>query len=116
MGPDHEPMSSESGSHTFKFPKLNSQNYSLWAEHMQATLQSHYLWLIVNGIETCPQAPSLKTRTADAKAEKREYLDWLLHDQAAQGLMKGAMESSQWPHISPSPDHPRSNLILVGLS
>jgi hypothetical protein len=37
---------------------------------------------------------------ADWKAEKKEYLDWLLRDQAAQGLMKGATESSQWLHVS----------------
>jgi hypothetical protein len=33
------------------------------------------------------------------KAEKREYLDWLLRDEAAQGIMKGACKNSQLPYV-----------------
>src|SRR6266446_5284205 len=31
---------------------------------------------------------------------KKEYLNWLQKDQAAQGLMKGASDPTQWPHVS----------------
>ena len=41
----------------FKFPKLNSQNYTSWSVHMQSILQSKYLWLVVKGTETCPPGP-----------------------------------------------------------
>jgi hypothetical protein len=71
---------------------------------MHSALQSQFLWLIVSSIETCPGKPAdpkpSTMSVADWKAEKKEYLDWLLRDQAAQGLMKGATESSQWPHVS----------------
>ena len=70
---------------------------------MQASLQSCYLWLIVNGTESCPPTPSTDPKrltTPEGKLEKKGYLDWLLQDQAAQGLMKSATESSQWLYIS----------------
>ena len=100
MGPVDGPMA-QSESNAFKFPKLNGENYSLWDEHMQAALQSRFLWLIVSGMETCPALPTgAAAATAEGKLEKKEHLNWLLCDQAAQRLMKGATESSQWPHIS----------------
>jgi hypothetical protein len=71
---------------------------------MQAELQSRYLWLIVSGREHCPAQPAdVKPQSllvAEWKLEKKEYLDWLLRDEAAQGLMKGAAESSQWLHVT----------------
>lgn len=59
---------------------------------MQAALQSRLLWLLVKGDEPCPSKPSdvkpAPEMITEWKAEKREHLDWLLRDQAAQGLMK----------------------------
>ena len=75
----------------------------MWSEHMQAALQSKYLWLIVNGTETCPAAPPTTrpatTSVMDHKAEKKEHLDWLLQDGAVQGAIKSACEDSQLPHV-----------------
>ena len=31
---------------------------------------------------------------------RKEYLDWQLRDKVVQGLMKGAAEPLQWPHVS----------------
>ena len=70
---------------------------------MQSALQSKYLWLVVNGTETCPAAPpAIKPTTmllADYKTEKKDNLDWMLRDEAAKGLMKGACKDSQLPHV-----------------
>jgi hypothetical protein len=92
-----------SSSEAFKFPKLKGNNYSTWASNMQSALQSKYLWLVVKGIEICPIAPtatiSAGQPAAEYKAEKREYLDWLLRDEAAQGVMMGACENSQLPYV-----------------
>ena len=70
---------------------------------MRAALQSRFLWLLVSDAELCPsKPPDVKLSNipaAEWKAEKKEYLYWLLRDQAAQGLMKGAVESLQWPHV-----------------
>jgi hypothetical protein len=61
------------------------------------------LWLVVKGIETCPIVPtatiSAGQTAAEYKAKKREYLDWLLRDEAAQGVMTGACENSQLPYV-----------------
>lgn len=29
----------------------------------------------------------------------KEYLDWKLRDEAGQGLLRGAMGPTQWPHV-----------------
>jgi hypothetical protein len=85
------------------FTKLKGTNYATWADHMQSTLQAKYLWLIVKGTETCPPAPPATrptmTTAAEYKAECKEHLDWLLRDEAAQGIMKSACDSSQFPHV-----------------
>jgi len=98
-------MASTSLSDSFRFTKLNGSNYAIWCQHMKATLQARYLWLVVSGDETKPTAPAdAKPTQADEltawKADRKEYLDWLQKDQAAQGLMKGASDPAQWPHIS----------------
>ncbi len=112
MGPGRGPVemhSSGSGSSNdaFKFPKLNGENYAIWYQHMQSSLQARYLWLIVTGDESEPTKPKAEepteaTALATWKAAKKEWLDWSLRDQAAQGLMKGAAEPSQWPHVASS--------------
>ena len=83
--------------------KLKGTNYFMWAEHMQAALQAKYLWLIVNGTEMCPSAPPATkpptTTATDYRIERKEHLDWLLRDKATQGVMKGACEDSQLPHV-----------------
>ena len=94
-----------SSNEAFKFQKLKGTNYHTWSEHMEAALQSKYLWLVVNGTETCPAAPPATKGTmslAEFKAEKKDYLDWLLRDEAAKGAMKGACEDSQLPHVKGS--------------
>ena len=71
---------------------------------MQSSLQSKYLWLVVTGMETCPaEPPAMKPKDqpeADYKTEKKDYLDWNMRDQAAQGLMKSAADETQWPHVT----------------
>jgi hypothetical protein len=61
------------------------------------------LWLIVKGTEICPTAPtatiSASQTAMEYKAEKKEYLNWLLRDEAAQGVMKGACKNLQLPHV-----------------
>ena len=95
---------STSPTKAFKFAKINGENYALWFQHMQLSLQACYLWLIVTGDEPCPKKhsdtqPLEPTVLTAWKVTNKEWLDWLLRDQAAQGLMKGVAEPSQWPHI-----------------
>jgi hypothetical protein len=98
MSPESEPLKMSSTSEAFIFTKLKGTNYATWADHMKSVLQAKYLWLIVKGIEMCPPAPPAKrpttTTAADYKAECKEHLDWLLRDEAAQGVMKSAYEGS----------------------
>jgi len=86
-----------SSSESFRFPKLNSENYAIWSEYMQAVLQAKQLWLVVTGDESSPEKPaemkSGSMSAADYKTERKEYLKWLLRDQAAQGLMKSMAEN-----------------------
>jgi hypothetical protein len=64
---------------------------------IKAVLQSKYLWLIVSSDKSQPPKPldslSEKGNAVEWKAEWKEYLDWMQRNQAAMGLMKGAMES-----------------------
>jgi hypothetical protein len=103
MSPESGPLKMSSTSEAFVFTKLKGTNYVMWADHMKSALQAKYLWLIVKGTETCPPAPPAKrpttTTAAEYKAECKEHLDWLLRDEAAQGVMKSACESSQLPHV-----------------
>jgi hypothetical protein len=70
---------------------------------MQSALQAKYLWLIVKGTETCPPAPPAKrpmtTTATEYKAECKDHLNWLLRDEAAQGVMKSTCKDSQLPHV-----------------
>jgi hypothetical protein len=70
---------------------------------MQSALQAKYLWLLVKGMESCPTEPTTTKPAAQTlseyKADKNEYFDWLLRDKAAQGVIKGACEDSQLPHV-----------------
>ena len=88
----------------FKFPKLNSQNYVVWSVHMQSALQAKYLWLIVKGTEACPPNPrATPPASGDAalfRAARQEYINWVTRDKATQGLMHGAVEETQWPHVT----------------
>src|ERR1700675_344785 len=106
MSPASDRLGMSTSSDAFKFEKLKGSNYSSWSEHMQAALQSKYLWLIVKGTETSPSEPAAtrpkEMLVAEYKAEKKEYLEWQLRDEAAQGVMKGACEDSQLPHVKDS--------------
>jgi hypothetical protein len=90
MSHESEPLKMLSTSEAFVFTKLKGTNYATWADHMQSTLQAKYLWLIVKGTEMCHPAPPDKrpttTMAAEYKAECKEHLDWLLRDEAAQGV------------------------------
>jgi hypothetical protein len=103
MSPESEPLKMSSTSEAFIFTKLKGTNYATWADHMQSTLQAKYLWLIVRGTETCTPAPPATrpttTTAAEYKAECKEHLDWLLRDEAVQGIMKSACEGLQLPHV-----------------
>ena len=66
-------------------------------------MQAKQLWLVVTGEEFSPEKPA-ETKpdsisAVDYKAEQKEYLEWLLKDQAAQGLMKSMAKNTQWPHV-----------------
>ena len=94
-----------SSSEAFKFPKLNGENYGEWKTHMKAALQTKYLWIIVSGAHKAPPQPSENQPTKAEelilwKEESKAYLEWLQNDEAAQGLMRGASELSQWPHVA----------------
>jgi hypothetical protein len=103
MSPESEPLKMLSTSEAFVITKLKGTNYAMWADHMQSALQAKYLWLIVKGTEMCPPAPPATrpttTMAAEYKAECKEHLDWLLRDEAAQGIMKSTCEDSQLPHV-----------------
>jgi len=91
MSPASDPLGMSSSYEAFKFPKLNGQNYATWSVHMQSALQSKYLWLVVKGTETSPpippEAPAEGMTATDHKAARKEYIDWVSQDKAAQGLM-----------------------------
>ena len=97
-------MSNSTSNDSFHFTKLSGSNYAEWATNMKSTLQSKYLWLITDGREPCPSEPPeeliVNMSAADFRAMRKEYLEWHLRDKAAQGFMKGAVEPSQWHHVS----------------
>jgi hypothetical protein len=121
MGPE----GCESTAETLQFPKLNGSNYYTWSSSMKAALQSKYLWGIVSGRETCSPKPSLSSSYSEPPASKAkssktettgiinpnstEYKNWetnmekhnrwLRANDAAQGLILGAMEFAQQQHI-----------------
>ena len=86
----------------FKFTKLNGQNYAVWAGHMENTLASKYLWMVVDGSEPRPESPVAKEGVPFTEAERaqlREVQDWIARDRAACGIIRNGCEISQWPHI-----------------
>lgn len=97
-------MSSSTSSDSFRFARLTGANYTEWATNMKSALQSKYLWLVTDGREPCPSEPPKERPTkmslVEWKAEKKEYLNWQLRNEAAQGFMKSAAEPSQWPHVN----------------
>jgi len=66
---------------------------------MQSALQSKYLWMIVTGDEECPPDPDPNMKGAELKAAKKDRLEWLLRDHAAQGTIKNACENMQLPYL-----------------
>ena len=90
---------------SLRFTKLNGQNYATWAIHMRSALQSKYLWALVKGKETRPvspvAAPGGPAPSAEEIARVEALIDeWEAKDEAAQGLMYGSTDESQWPHVS----------------
>src|ERR1700731_3990386 len=104
MRPAEGSQEMSTGEH-IRFAKLNGQNYATWAIHMRSVLQSKYLWSLIKGKEVCPATP---TGSADGSPPKADELarvqtlidEWEAKDEAAQGLMYGSTDESQWPHVS----------------
>ena len=95
-------------SDTFHFSKLNGSNYNSWAASMKSALQSHFLWLYVNGEEDMPTVvkstpPSADKTSKDYKSWKEDweqYKTWLWMDSAAMGLLNGSIDSTQSGHVA----------------
>ncbi|KAF9439999.1 hypothetical protein P691DRAFT_689042, partial [Macrolepiota fuliginosa MF-IS2] len=98
----------DSVSDVWSFPKLTGQNYYAWSEQMKAALQARYLWQYVSGDEPQPPKPP-KSPPSNffysanyvcwEKAWDR-HRHWVQNDNAAIGLIKGAIDPSQWGHVS----------------
>src|ERR1700719_3879558 len=102
MRPAPGSLDMSSSGDAFKFTKLNGQNYAVWAGHMENTLASKYLWMVVDGSEPRPESPVTKEGTPFTEAEcaqLREVQDWIAKDKAASGIIRNGCEVSQWPHI-----------------
>ena len=95
-------------SDTLYFPKLNGSNYNSWAASMKSALQSHFLWLYVNGKEDMPMVvkstpPSADKTSKDYKSwkeDREQYKTWLQMDSAAMGLLNGSIDSTQSGHVT----------------
>ena len=79
-----------SSGNAFKFAKLNGQNYVVWAIHMEDTLSSKYLWMVVNSTEPCPaslvaQEGTLFTETKCMQLW--EVQDWVVKNHAAHSVI-----------------------------
>jgi len=99
---------------TLSFPKLNGTNYHAWSDNMKAALQARLLWLIVTGRRSQPTEPDpnppvnanqklftpSSTEYKDWNQSHNDFLSWLESDNAAMGLMRGAMEFSQREHVA----------------
>ena len=88
----------------FKFTRLNSQNYAIWAMHCAHGEHSliQYLWIVVDGTEPHPESPVAMEGTPFAEAkcmQVQEVQDWITKDKAASGIIHNGCEISQWPHI-----------------
>ena len=104
----------KSTSGTLLFPKLNRTNYHVWSDNMKAVLQAQLLWLIVTSRRSQPTEPdpnppvdanqkpftSSSTEYKDWNQFHNDFLSWLKSDNAAIGLMHGAMEFSQRKHVT----------------
>src|ERR1700731_1509855 len=102
MRPTMGSFKMSSSGDVFKFTRLNGQNYAIWSVHMENTLSSKYLWMVVDGSEPRPESPVTKEGTPFTEAEcaqLREVQDWIAKDKAASGIIRNGCEVSQWPHI-----------------
>ena len=61
-------------SDTLHFPKLNGSNYNSWAANMKSALQSHFLWLYVNGEEDMPTV--VKSTPPSTDKTSKNYKTW----------------------------------------
>lgn len=58
------------------------------------------LWLIVSGVETVPpKAEESSMSLSEFRLVRKEWLEWMQRDQAAQGSIKGACEDLQLPYV-----------------
>jgi len=81
---------------------------------MKAALQARLLWLIITGRRSQPTEPDpnppvnvnqkpfipSSTEYKDWNQSHNNFLSWLKSDNAAMGLMHGAMEFSQQKHVT----------------
>jgi len=61
-------------SDTLHFPKLNGSNYDSWTTSMKSALQSHFLWLYVNGEEDMPTV--VKSTPLSTDKTSKDYKSW----------------------------------------
>ena len=95
-------LNMSSSGNAFKFTKLNGQNYVIWAIHMENTLSSKYLWMVVDGSKPHPKSPVVKEGIPFMEAECvlfHEVQDWIAKGRAACGIICNCCKISQWPHI-----------------
>ena len=98
-------------SDTLHFPKLNGSNYNSWAASMKSALQSHFLWLYVNGEEDMPTVVKsillLTDKTSKDykswKENQEQYKTWLQMNSTAMGLLNGSIDSTQFGHVANLP-------------
>ncbi|KAF9440658.1 hypothetical protein P691DRAFT_610889, partial [Macrolepiota fuliginosa MF-IS2] len=97
---------------SWSFPKLNGNNYYAWSENMQAALEARQLWWgFIEYKSPPPSEPSATPPKSEDDMNQyspeytlwekhwEKYNDWVQKDCSAMGLIKGAIESTQWPHI-----------------
>src|ERR1700731_1491818 len=102
MRPVATPLEMSSGD-MFQFTKLNGQNYGIWAVHMENTLSSKYLWMVVDGTEPRPVSPVVvegQLLTDSERAQARNVQDWIARDRATMGIIRNGCEVTQWPHVA----------------
>src|SRR3984893_16551549 len=89
---------STSSSDVFKFTMLNRKNYTVWAVHMEDTLLSKYLWMVINGTKPCPAIPVAKEGEPFSNTELvqlQRVQDWIVKDKVARGIIRNSCDVSQ---------------------
>ncbi|KAF9446562.1 hypothetical protein P691DRAFT_608712, partial [Macrolepiota fuliginosa MF-IS2] len=84
----------------WSFQKLTWNNYYTWSKHMKTALEAHQLWW---GYVERERPPPKKPPVEPPRPGRWDrYRDWVRNDRAAMGLMKCALDPSQWPYVQPA--------------